>query len=431
MRWANANAGLWAVGNGLVSTTLVIYLALGLGATGLAVSLVVAAPRFAGFLRLGVPALIARLRHRKSLCITAYVASSVVLCAVPWLAAPGRLGTPTLGIAALVVTWSVYHLLEYVGSVSLWSWLGDVTPRRVRGRLLGQRERFLTLGVIGGLCTSVLLAILWKQVLPDAARWEPLAASAAAGAVLMALAAVPLLAMPGVEQAPSARPRAPWRSLLEALAYPPYRRLISFACCLSMANGLTAVAQSMYPLRVLGIEYAGLQTLQGMMRAGQSAIAPKMGRLVDRWGNRPVMTVAQLIVSTGPMFFLIAAPERRWWIAGAYVAWIAYAGMNVGLDNIKLKLAPPDNNVPYLAVYYAVNDLVNGLTMVAGGVAFDMLQGGGRDALELYAWLFALGWLVRTLVVLMVARLIEPGATWLSDLATGQRTDAAQPGGPR
>ncbi|MFO0789556.1 MAG: hypothetical protein U0805_08860 [Pirellulales bacterium] len=31
---ASANAGLWAVGNGLVSTTLVFYLAADLGATG-------------------------------------------------------------------------------------------------------------------------------------------------------------------------------------------------------------------------------------------------------------------------------------------------------------------------------------------------------------------------------------------------------------
>ncbi len=53
---ANVNAGLWAIGNGLISTTLVFYLAVELGAAGLAASCVLAAPRFAGLLRLGVPA---------------------------------------------------------------------------------------------------------------------------------------------------------------------------------------------------------------------------------------------------------------------------------------------------------------------------------------------------------------------------------------
>ena len=84
---ANANAALWATGNGLVSTLLVIYLAADLGAKGLAVSLILAAPRFAGLLRLGVPALMARLHARKAVCITAYVISSVVLCGVPAVAA--------------------------------------------------------------------------------------------------------------------------------------------------------------------------------------------------------------------------------------------------------------------------------------------------------------------------------------------------------
>src|SRR4029079_18171319 len=71
MRLANANAALWAVGNGLVSTLLVIYLAYDLGASGLGVSLILAAPRFAGLLRLGVPAIMARLRARKAGWITA------------------------------------------------------------------------------------------------------------------------------------------------------------------------------------------------------------------------------------------------------------------------------------------------------------------------------------------------------------------------
>ena len=41
----------------MVSSLLVIYLAAELGAAGIAVSLILAAPRFAGLLRLGVPAL--------------------------------------------------------------------------------------------------------------------------------------------------------------------------------------------------------------------------------------------------------------------------------------------------------------------------------------------------------------------------------------
>src|SRR5919106_1548041 len=83
MRLANANAALWATGNGLVSTLLVIYLATSAGAEAISISLILAAPRFAGVLRLTVPALMARTRRRKAICVVAFLASAIVLCIMP------------------------------------------------------------------------------------------------------------------------------------------------------------------------------------------------------------------------------------------------------------------------------------------------------------------------------------------------------------
>src|SRR6476646_8639353 len=105
MRLANANAALWAMGNGLISTLLVIYLASDLGASGLSLSLILAAPRFAGLLRLGVPALMARVRARKAVCIAAYVLSSIVLCCVPAVAALRERIDNRVAVAMFVGSW--------------------------------------------------------------------------------------------------------------------------------------------------------------------------------------------------------------------------------------------------------------------------------------------------------------------------------------
>jgi predicted MFS family arabinose efflux permease len=420
MRLANANAGLWALGDGLVSSTLVIYLASDLGARGLMISLVLAAPRFAGLLRLGVPAMVARWQRRKELCITAFLASTVVLLIIPIVAQPGLLGGDHPAMVALIAAWCAHNLLEYVSWVAFWSWLGDLTPRRIRGRLLGQRQRWLVVGRIGGITASVLLTIVWRQLLPDVRRWEPLALSATAGAILLMVAAVPLLLMPAVQGSASARPRAPWRTLVRALVDRSYRRLIAYNCWHAVVTGITASAQEIYPILVLGIPYDGMLTMRGMMYAGQGAIAPGMGRLVDCWGSRPVMIIVQLLVATGPLFYLAATPERPWLLVGAFVVWIAYAGMNVGLDTLKLKLAPEDNNAPYLAVYQTAGDLANGVAIVAGGTLLDRLLAGGADATTLYTWIFLAGWIGRTLAAVLLARLVEPGARRLTDLARGR-----------
>ncbi len=50
------NAGLWGVGSGLASTTLILYLVRQQGASGLAVSWILAAPWLVGLLRLATPA---------------------------------------------------------------------------------------------------------------------------------------------------------------------------------------------------------------------------------------------------------------------------------------------------------------------------------------------------------------------------------------
>ena len=228
MRLVNANAALWAVGNGLVSTLLVIYLANELGATGVMVSLILAAPRFAGLLRLAVPALIRQVKSRKAVCTVGFAASTIVLLAVPAIAVLQLSSASTIWLSILVTAWCGYKVLEYVAAVALWSWIGDLTPRRIRGRLLGRREQWQGLGRLAGMAISIALALVWAYVLPTAPRAQPLALSAVAGAVLMMAAVVPLVALPAATRAPSAVPHAPWRTLGRALLDPAYRRLIVF-----------------------------------------------------------------------------------------------------------------------------------------------------------------------------------------------------------
>ena len=410
------NAATWAVGNGLVSTTLVVYLALARGANGLAISLIVSAPHFAGLLRLAVPALMAWYSRRKPLCIIAYVTSAVVLCAVPIATLPRFSLGNVEAISVLVVAWCLYHLLEYAGTIALWSWLGDLAPRRIRGRFCGYRERWLVAGRIGGIVFTVALAWLWGRVLPEGDRWQPLAASAAIGAALLAVSVVPLALIPAMEYMPSAVPRTPWRAVLRATFKRPYRQLVLFSCYSSLVHGVTASAQSAFPWRILGMPYWSMQLLQGLMRAGQTAIAPTMGRCCDLWGSRPVMIVSLLVSGIGPLFFVAATPDRWWWLVGAYIAWTAYAGLNVGFDNAKLKLAPPDNTAPYLAVYYALADFVFAVMTVAAGLCIDGLVGAGWDQTQVYAGVFIVGFFGRLLGVPILIGMEEPGALRLRDL---------------
>ena len=433
VRLAYANGALWALGNGLASTSLVIYLALELGAGGSAIGYILAAPALLGALRYWASALIDCVVERKTFCIACYLASTALLLALPILSAPGVLASKRLSLAALVALWCSYHLMEYLATIALWSWLGDLVPQRIRGRFIGRRERCLLAGRIPSMLVAGWFAYYWRNAYPPDQRWIGYAIPAAVGAVLLFVAVTPLVRMPrAVRQA-----RVSVKRRLSApLADSRFWRLLAFGCWFSFFNGITQSAQNIYPARVLGF---GLLTMLGLrvgMRFGQLGLASPVGQLADRLGNRPVMILSQLLVASGLAFFLLATPDSPWWLAGAFMVWSAYAGLNVCLPNLMLKLSPAGDNAPYIALYFAITGIFYGLSTIAGGQLFDMLEtmspfDVGYVTLDHFQLLFWIGLVARLAAVLLLFQIVEPGAGTLRDLATflfGRRGSSATVG---
>jgi MFS family permease len=415
MRLGYWNGAVWAIGNGLASTMLVIYLALELGAPqiGLAIAFIVAARDIVGLLRFTAPALIGRLVDRKHFCLGTYLLGSLLLLALPWVAAPKRLPSPGASVATLVGLWCVYHLLQYLGTIALWSWLADLVPLRIRGRFIGRRQRWIVMGETAAMLASGLFVWGWQETRPATPGWIAYAIPATLGACFMIGSLVPLLGIPRVADSPIVRHGATLRSMLVPFTDRRFLRLVFFGCWFALSTGLTQSAQYAYPEQVLGFGLFTMLALRTGMRCGQWTISPWMGRLADQVGNRPVMIVSLLLVAQGPLFYLLATPDRRWWLVGAWAVWIAYAGLNVCLPNLMLKLSPEESNTPYIAAYFTVTGLCYAANSVLGGILYDKcddihaLIGGGDIGLDPYQVLFLLGWVARTLGVLVLLLVIE------------------------
>lgn len=427
-RWlAYANGGLWALGNGLVSGMLIVYLALDLGGPriGLGVSFLLAAPQFVGLLRLGAPALQARLADRKQFCISAYRLSALVLLSLPLVASRWLSPSAGVSLAALVVLWCLYHLLEYVGTVALWSWLADLAHPRVRGRFLGYRERWMVTGQAVAMLAAGLFAWGWKSwalqwQLPG---WIGYAVPAVLGAGCLLLALLPLQAMPRVPSRRSSAAMWNWRGLLVPFSDSHFLRLLAFGCWFSFFNGLGQTAQSIYPAKVLGLEFGfGLLVMNGLKigtRGGQFLVSPAVGRWADRQGNRRVLLTTLPLVAAAPLFYWLATPQQPGWIAGAWILWIAYAGLNVALPNLTLNLAPAGSQASYIATYYGVTGLCLAVSTVVGGLLQDAYAGhaftlfAGQVRLDYYAAIFLFAWLSRTAGLGLLWRLPEDkGISW-------------------
>ncbi len=407
------NIGLWSVGNGLAGSTLVIYLALQLGAPriGLGISLILAARYLVGVLRLGAPLLIGRIADRKTFCLGTFLLSGILLFFLPMLAVPRH--------AALG-----RNFAQCAGDT-----LGLVPPDAIPGRncpvfLAGRhcpakdprpffwRSRTLAGGGRSRRRTSLRTVLILVDRNTSSYKMDRLCDSRRLGACFVIAAIVPLWKMPRAEPVSQISRQIDWKSIAKPFADSRFLRLLLFGCWFSFSNGLTQTVQFTYPERVLNISLLAMLAVQTGMRLGQLGVSPALGRMTDRMGNVPVMMFCLILTAQGPLFYFFSTPGQRWWFVGAYIVWIAYAGLNVALPNLMLKLSPGKSNTPYIAAYFTVTGLSYAAYTILGGWLFDRYGQSTFEflgnTLDYNQWIFLIGWLARCLGILALLLIIEP-----------------------
>ncbi len=423
LRWAYAQAALWAIGNALTSGTLLIYLALDLGARGLAISLILAAPAVSGLLRLAAPWIIHGFGGVKPACLTMFGASYVLLLGQPVMAFPEWLPWENT-VFLLVSLVCVHQLLEYLGQVALWTWLGGLVPGRIRGRFFAVRQMVQLVCVIPTLLASGSFADWWKRLPEETTQGRMLLAyaiPAAAGVILLLASLLPLLRLPSPRHdvSPAKNDNLRRFPLRAAFRDRRFRQFLVFGCWFSLANGISQSAQNIYPKEVLGYGVFHLALFRTTMRIGQIGYSPLAGGLVDRFGNRPVLVLSQAIVSLGPFFFWLSTPSQPWWLWGAWLAWSAFAGINICLPNLNLTLAEPDDRPAYLALYQGITAVVYAASTVIGGILINQVWERGifptasSSSTAPFAIFFLAGWYLRTGTVWWASRIEEPRASTL------------------
>ena len=414
------HGALWGLGNGLVGSALITYLANLYGAKGFYTGLVLAAPRFVGVLRLATPLWIDRVGSTKRVCTGAFLSGSLVLLLLPAVSSPGVLVSGRSALVALVAMWTLYHLFKYVSMVSLWSWIGETIPVRVRGRFIGRRAALLNACEVISLIGSGLGNMRWRAYCQEVGRpedfWYGYIVCVCLGALFTGLAVWPLWRAP---DSPERTARGQTISQAISQMFVPFGdlafwRFLIYGSWFSLSNGLVGSAMYRYRIGVLDISYGAHLTMDGASQGAQSLIMPGCGRALDRKGGVPVLAVSQFFVALAFVFFLLATPEYRWWIIGAYAMNVAYAGTNTAIPKLILGFSPAEHYAAYSAAWFGCWELVYAVSSLAGGVLFDWLSKNfqPRDVagwtVDHFVLLFSLGLVLRLIGVFWAARIREP-----------------------
>ncbi len=440
LRLGLVNAVINSIGYALTTGAIVTYLAQDLGAKGRALSLLLAAPSLAGLLRLFTPAIIARTGSIKKTCVGAIGLGYAVLLGLPlvgWLAPQLPTG---VALALLITVVCGYQLLDFIGIVALWAWFAELVPLRVRGNYFGWRQMLQLLLSIPTALAAGYFADYWYAAYKTVPSMKLLgyAIPNALGTICMLASLIPLWLMPAAGEVPTATGIS-WRAMAAPFRQWQFRRLLSFRAGLSIANGISQAAEKAFPKNVLLLGVGDMAIMRNVMQVGQIGVSRWAGPFSDRYGNRPVLVICQWLVSIAMVFYLIASPTPHWhaWLlVGAWALWSFYAGHNICLPNLALKLAPADEKSPYVAAHEALASICHALATIAGGFLFDwlsdtdLLARWGIGHANPYIVIFALALGFRLLAVPLAMAISEPGAwRWRQIVGQNQSAITASPAG--
>lgn len=371
----------WALHLGASAGTIAVLQALAMGAQ------VLHGP--AGFLTEWV--------GRRRLAIVALTSARLVwapMALLPLFDAPRDLAIAILiGVAATSAT------LQVLGQNAWAAWIGDVVPPSLRGRFFGARTALVTGGAA---IASLACAIVLESALPRGISLPLIAAMLCATGLVSAH----LLRRQVDPRAREDRARPELASYVEALRDPRTRGLLLYQLAWGAAVAPGAAYFSYYVLEHLHGGFFVLAAHAIVIALVRVVCAPLWGRVVDRYGARPVLALCSIGIATMPALWIVLAPDRLWPLAiDAALSGCMWGGHGVASFDLPLGIAPARKRSYYLALFATAAGVGFALSAWASGWAVETVLAGGD-----LRGLFVVSAIGRAACAVLAVRVHDPDA---------------------
>jgi len=249
-------------------------------------------------------------------------------------------------------------------NVSFMSWMGDLVPIEVRGRFFSSRSMLSTIiSFISGLAIGVFLD-----------RVPGLSGFSTVFAIAVLFGLLDISCFFWVKDPPMKSRNFNnvkiGKLFKDVMSNHNFSKFLIFGIFWNFALSLSAPYFNLYMLKNLKMSFFDIALYVQIVSNLATILSVRfLGRLIDRFGNKPVLIMSSTIVSFLPFLWCFTAPNR--WLFFVLMVQILsgifWPGIDLTFNNLLLYLSPDENRSFYIAVYNFFIGIVNAIGYILGG----------------------------------------------------------------
>jgi MFS family permease len=339
-----------------------------LGATKAEIGLGSSLPALAGgLIQLATPWALERFGSRKMLVVS--MAFFQGLMYVP-LALTWHLQRD-VAIWSTIAAFSISTLAGGIHGPAWVDWMGSLTPRRVRGRYFGVRNRIygiiqLTISVGGGVLVDRGGGTFAKTMVLFSLIWAICVLFRTISSILLAIQYDPPHTVAPASQVMT------FGQFLQNLWSNQFGKFTVCSLLLNFGANFSAPFFAVYMLEDLRYNYTEYTIMAMIPTLAMIVTMPVCGRLLDRVGTVMPMKVFAMVIMSLSLWWVFS--DNFWWLAGVQVvAGVAWAGYGLSAFNYSIEVLPPARRVASLAYANVLNAIAISAGAAVGGMAAPLL----------------------------------------------------------
>lgn len=263
------------------------------------------------------------------------------------------------------------------GGVAWLSWMTDLVPEEIRGRYFAKRNMIIAIvGVVVTLLAGKYLDV-WKN-LGIAFELYGFLSVFFIAVICGVISLFFLKKIPDLEkEKPKGKGFTFWKMIKIPLADSNFLNFALFSTLWNFSVNLASPFFAVYMLRDLKMSYALLALLNILSEISSILSFPLWGRLSDRFGSKPVLSLTTLATSLLPILWLLTVSQHFILIIIILQLYggLFWSGLNLNNNNLLLKLSDKENNSIYLATFGALTGLSTAIAPILGGFLANELRG--------------------------------------------------------